>query len=381
MSKFNTLFQQYKTKLISESISSERIKQLLTGHTDERNDKKIEDVRYDAERILSNITSIIRKNEGYNSPALSLDELKTIDFIDNKIKSKTVISRYDFALEFLDKIKNDITPETKELILQKLAELREFWSTSMLDFSPETKKARWMTRILSAIDAGTITDDDIEIFTKDNFKNFNKKVRSSYSYVLAVKNNKPIAIAHFDEDGRINFIEKASDYRFYRDNPKLIDVLDTADELICINDKFRSERNKKILERDKTREYGKLDQMSTDERLAYEKDKARSRLANKQYELKTSRKETELQNKLSIEIERAKSVGQQARELLRNEDIFSSDSPIATEFLKFISVFRTAKEELPKIRYWDERSTNQLAEKLAYATNTLEEKLNDLEEE
>lgn len=378
MRKFDQIYKKY---VITESLQLTRLKELIDINQEDVLQEKIEDFSREARWAVVSIFDELNaalKNQGILT--INLDDCFT-DFLNKKLEAEAIISKYDFVIEFLKLFEKLIDPKDYQAIIDKLdSKYKRYWVNSELNFSKNVKPSRWMRNLLSRINAAELTENDIQIITKQDFASFNRKERAMYDYVIALKTNKPIAILQFDEHGRIWSVEKASTYNIGKD-PKMSYILDIADELIAIKSDVMSDTFKKMNTRWENTRYAKLDQMSTDERNAHEQEAAASKLKQRQVDLTHKRTENSFKSNLKLELDRAASVGKQARELLNNEDIFASESPLSTEFLKFITVYREAKEKMVNYRWYDENSANQLARKLASVTNQLEEKINQLEED
>ena len=83
-----------------------------------------------------------------------------------------------------------------------------------------------------------ITDDDIKVYTPETFKSYNRKAKGAFSYAIFLKENLPIAIAHFDSDGKIDNIEAVGESFSKQINVK--QVIEKSDKIIAISNEYRN---------------------------------------------------------------------------------------------------------------------------------------------
>lgn len=179
------------------------------------------------------------------------------------------------------------------------------------------------------------------------------------------------------QTGRVWSVVSPFSYKFGRE-PKLIDILSSSDEIIAVKHQKRTDALNKLMTRKSLRPYNV--QHTPEEADKLQRNINRDRYQHKLFDIRTDKGKQNLQNELQTTLDFAASVGRQAKELLKDQDIFAIDSPIADEFLEFITVYKQVRNELPRISAWDAKKVSQLVNNLNYKTKKLEEKLNDVEE-
>lgn len=369
LNKLQLIYENVKKTLIKEEFKSTKLKELFNFDKDKFNNEKLKNTRNDAEYILT-----------MNLPK-SADKLwdkETRDkFIESLIAEKRKLEKITLIEEYLKFIAPD--DETQVQLMSDLHNMRVSNPNKILDFGDVNSASPAFNMVLSNIDAANVTDDDIQIFTKaeNDFKDFNRKVRKEFSYVIGVKNNKCIGIISFDDNGKVWSISSPFSYRFGRD-PKLVDILESSTELIAIKREHATEAADKQWERKKLQPYNV--QRTPEEADEKQRQINSDRYSRKIFDIRSEKGKANLQGELQSVLDFAASVGRQAKELLKDQDIFAIDSPIADEFLEFITVYKQVRNELPKISAWDSKKVAQLINNLKYKTNKLEEKLNDIEE-
>lgn len=369
LNRLQLIYEDVKKTLIKEEFKSTKLKELFSFDKDEWNNEKLKGTRNDAEYIL---TMNLPKS------AEKLWDKETRDkFIESLIAEKRKLEKITFLEEYLKFIAPD--DETQVQLMSDLHNMRVSNPNKILNFGEVKSASPAFNLVLSNIDAANITDDDIQIFTKaeNDFKDFNRKVRKEFSYVIGVKNNKCIGIISFDDNGKVWSISSPFSYRFGRE-PKLVDILDSSTELIAIKREHANEAANKQWERKKLQPYNI--QRTPEEAGEKQRQINSDRYSRKIFDIRSEKGKANLQGELQSVLDFAASVGRQAKELLKDSDIFAVDSPIADEFLEFISIYKKIRNELPNISAWDERKVNRYVNDLTYKTKKLEEKLNDVEE-
>ena len=182
----------------------------------------------DIDKIIINDieTTIVDKNEFIRNFISSLS--------DKELIPKTIMSK--LADTILDKIKD--TDITKDDIVNFLRKHYFYHHAGYSQNYYYKIKREDYQQILRDIDASHITDDDIKVYTPETFKSYNRKAKGAFSYAIFLKENLPIAIAHFFSDGTIDNIE-AVDKSFSKQiNVK--QVIEKSDKIIAISNEYRN---------------------------------------------------------------------------------------------------------------------------------------------
>ena len=381
---YNTVVKQYN--LIYESIQSNKIQQILDNYRINRKKEYLDDIKLETRNLLYTLKKYFINMAKKFDTSYSYDDFEEFvnRFVEDKLNEQKLFNKLELALNAVDEFKNRNIVEDNDIeeLKNVLNTYFDYWKDTLVNFAPDIKIQRWMDEFLKQINAGDLTDEDLKIWTKENFNSFNRKARREFSFVIALKNNDPIALMYFDEDGCIEAVDAISSYKrnyFGSKNFNFKDVMNAADELIGIYDKARNASIEKLRTRSNNSYYAKLDQMSADKRNDLELRQKKSQLDTKKFQLEKDHKVRDLQLNLKNTMDFAASVGRQAKELLHSEDIFESDSPFTTEFIKLISIYKEAKELYNKLTMWDEHVTNIMINKLNNVAKQLEEIIGDVE--
>jgi len=381
---YNTVVKQHH--LIYESLNSNKIQQILDNYKNNRKQEYLENIELETRNLLYTLKKYFINMAKKFDTSYSYDDFDEFvnRFVEDKLQEQKSFNKLELALNAVDEFQNrnivndDDIEELKKLINTHF----NYWKDTLVNFKPDNKIQRWMDDFLKQINAGDLTDEDLKIWTKENFDSFNRKARREFSFVIALKNNDPIALLYFDDEGRIEAVNVVSSYKrhyFGSKNFNFKDVMYAADELIGIYDKARNASIEKLCTRSNNSFYAKLDQMPADERNDLELRQKKSQLNTRKYQLERDHKVRDLQLNLKNAMYFAASVGRQAKELLHSEDIFESDSLFTTEFIKLISIYKDAKELYNKLTSLDERETNIMINKLNNVAKQLEERIRDVE--
>ena len=185
----------------------------------------------DIEKIIANDIekNIVNKDEFAEKFISSLS--------DKELNSKTVLSK--FADAILDEIKD--TDITKDDILKFFKKLMNYFHAFYLKGYHETSKRIEYQQILRDIDASRITDDDIKVYTPETFKSYNRKAKGAFSYAIFLRGNLPIAIAHFDSDGKINYVKAINSFSGSKTGEANIkNAIENSDKIIAISNEYRN---------------------------------------------------------------------------------------------------------------------------------------------
>ena len=86
-----------------------------------------------------------------------------------------------------------------------------------------------------------ITDDDIKVYTPETFKSYNRKAKGAFSYAIFLRGNLPIAIAHFDSDGKINYVKAINSFSGSKTGEANIkNAIENSDKIIAISNEYRN---------------------------------------------------------------------------------------------------------------------------------------------
>ena len=248
MLKFNNLVNKiiaecYDSNIISEAVTvndiRDMIKQINKHNADIIRTLLFRDIKY-----LFNVSELrARKNNLNNIEKIIVNDDEFIrNFIsslsDKELNLKTIISKLADAI--LDKVKDtDITKDDIVKFFQKVAD--DIYQYFYLKNRYETKKEYEYQQILRDIDASRITDDDIKVYTPETFKSYNRKAKGAFSYAIFLKENLPIAIAHFFSDGKINYVKAINSFSGSKTGEANIkNAIENSDKIIAISNEYRN---------------------------------------------------------------------------------------------------------------------------------------------
>ena len=105
---------------------------------------------------------------------------------DKELKSKTIMSKLVDAV--LNEVQDtDVTKDDLVKVFQNTSD--GVYRKTYLRDNYETKKQYHYQQILRDIDASRITDDDIEVYTPETFKSYNRKAKGAFSYAIFLRGN------------------------------------------------------------------------------------------------------------------------------------------------------------------------------------------------
>ena len=157
---------------------------------------------------------------------------------DKELKSKTIMSKLVDAV--LNEVQDtDVTKDDLVKVFQNTSD--GVYRKTYLRDNYETKKQYHYQQILRDIDASRITDDDIEVYTPETFKSYNRKAKGAFSYAIFLRGNLPIAIAHFFSDGTINYVKEVNYFSGSRTGATNIkNAIENSDKIIAISNEYRN---------------------------------------------------------------------------------------------------------------------------------------------
>ena len=260
MLKFNNLVNKIiaecsDSNIISEAVTANDIRDMIK-QMDKSEAEKVR--RYffeDVKHVFYVAELIARENKSTDSDIdkiIANDIKKNIvnedEFIrnfisslsDKEFTSKTVLSKFFDAI--FDEVKD--TNITKNDIVKFFKKYMGLFSIYYLTKPYITTKPKDYQQILRDIDASRITDDDIKVYTPEIFDTYNKKAKGAFSYAIFLKENLPIAIAHFFSDGKIDYMRAIDPFAF----PKHVNVkqaIERSDKIITISSEYFNNINQR----------------------------------------------------------------------------------------------------------------------------------------
>ena len=248
MLKFNNLVNKIiaecsDSNIISEDVTvndiRDMIKRIDKHNTDIIRTHLFRDIKY-----LFNVSELrARKNNLNDIEKIIVNDDEFIrNFIsslsDKELNLKTIISKLADAI--LDEVKDtDITKDDIVKFFQKVTD--DIYKYFYLKNRYETKKEYEYQQILRDIDASRITDNDIEVYTPETFKSYNRKAKGAFSYAIFLRGNLPIAIAHFDSDGKINYVKAINSFSGSKTGEANIkNAIENSDKIIAISNEYRN---------------------------------------------------------------------------------------------------------------------------------------------
>lgn len=340
-------FKNLVNKIISECSDSNIISEAVTVDDIRDMIKQMDKHNADAIRTLlfREIKNLFSRSK-YTASNLHLDDVKKViyevedddEFIrnfisslsDKELKSKTIMSK------LADAVLNDVqdTDVTKDDLIKVFQNTSDgVYRKTYLRDNYETKKMEYYQEILRDIDASRITDDDIEVYTPETFKSYNRKAKGAFSYAIFLKGNLPIAIAHFFSDGTIYYVKEINYFSGSRTGATNIkNAIENSDKIIAISNKYRENIKHRNPYEEKT---------DNDVR---EENKERYRKTLQ--ERKLNRNKENLKNQVEELIDAIKNDLIPYKEELMNLDVFDDDGDIAKTFISLKQQISKVKKSL-----------------------------------
>lgn len=250
----NLKFNNLANKIISECSDSNIISEAVTVDDIRDMIKQMDKHNADAIRALlfREIKNLFSRSKSTASN-LHLDDVKKViyeveddEFIrnfisslsDKELKSKTIMSKLVDAV--LNEVQDtDVTKDDLVKVFQNTSD--GVYRKTYLRDNYETKKQYHYQQILRDIDASRITDDDIEVYTPETFKSYNRKAKGAFSYAIFLRGNLPIAIARFFSDGTINYVKEVNYFSGSRTGETNIkNAIENSDKIIAISNEYRN---------------------------------------------------------------------------------------------------------------------------------------------
>ena len=248
MLKFNNLVNKIiaecsNSNIISEDVTVNDIRNMIK-RMDKHNTDIIRTHLFRDIKYLFNVSELrARKNNLNDIEKIIVNDDEFIrNFIsslsDKELNLKTIISKLADAI--LDEVKDtDITKDDIVKFFQKVTD--DIYKYFYLKNRYETKKEYEYQQILRDIDASRITDDDIKVYTPETFKSYNRKAKGAFSYAIFLRGNLPIAIAHFDSDGKINYVKAINSFSGSKTGEANIkNAIENSDKIIAISNEYRN---------------------------------------------------------------------------------------------------------------------------------------------
>lgn len=251
----NLKFNNLANKIISECSDSNIISEAVTVDDIRDMIKQMDKHNADVIRtpLFREIKNLFSRSKSTASN-LHLDDVKKViyevedddEFIrnfisslsDKELKSKTIMSKLVDAV--LNEVQDtDVTKDDLVKVFQNTSD--GVYRKTYLRDNYETKKQYHYQQILRDIDASRITDDDIEVYTPETFKSYNRKAKGAFSYAIFLRGNLPIAIAHFFSDGTINYVKEVNYFSISRTGATNIkNAIENSDKIIAISNEYRN---------------------------------------------------------------------------------------------------------------------------------------------
>ena len=255
MLKFNNLVNKIiaecsDSNIISEDVTVNDIRDMIKQMDKSKAERLRRYFFDDFTHIFYTAESRLRENKLNDIDKIIINDIETTivdknEFIRNFISSlsdkelipKTIMSK--LADTILDKIKD--TDITKDDIVNFLRKHYFYHHAGYSQNYYYKIKREDYQQILRDIDASHITDDDIKVYTPETFKSYNRKAKGAFSYAIFLKENLPIAIAHFFSDGKINYVKAINSFSGSKTGEANIkNAIENSDKIIAISNEYRN---------------------------------------------------------------------------------------------------------------------------------------------
>lgn len=357
----NLKFNNLANKIISECSDSNIISEAVT--VDDIRDMIMQMDKHNADIIRSLLFREIKNlfsRSKYTASNLHLDDVKKViyevedddEFIrnfisslsDKELNSKTIMSK------LVDAILNEVqdTDVTKDDLLKVFQKANgDTYNSFSLRDNYETKKQYHYQQILRDIDASRITDDDIEVYTPETFKSYNRKAKGAFSYAIFLRGNLPIAIAHFFSDGTINYVKEVNYFSGSRTGATNIkNAIENSDKIIAISNEYRNN----IKQRQPYYE-------KTDDVIRRENQDRRDNILSQR---RKKRYKESVKNDIETLFNSIKEDLSPYKEKLMNIDAFDDDGDIAKAFIELKRESHFVKDALNDYLKYDYKSDSNL---------------------
>ena len=265
---------------------------------------------------------------------------------DKELKSKTIMSKLVDAV--LNEVQDtDVTKDDLVKVFQNTSD--GVYRKTYLRDNYETKKQYHYQQILRDIDASRITDDDIEVYTPETFKSYNRKAKGAFSYAIFLRGNLPIAIAHFFSDGTINYVKEVNYFSGSRTGATNIkNAIENSDKIIAISNEYRNN----IKQRQPYYE-----QPDDDDAIRRENQDRRDNILSQR---RKKRYKESVKNDIETLFNSIKEDLSPYKEKLMNIDAFDDDGDIAKAFIALKHDSYLVKKELNEYLTSDYKSDSNL---------------------
>lgn len=356
----NLKFNNLANKIISECSDSNIISEAVTVDDIRDMIKQMDKHTADSIRTLlfREIKNLFSRSK-YTASNLHLDNVKKViyeveddEFIrnfisslsDKELNSKTIMSK------LVDAILNDVqdTDVTKDDLVKVFQNTSDgVYRKTYLRDNYETKKQYYYQQILRDIDASRITDDDIEVYTPETFKSYNRKAKGAFSYAIFLRGNLPIAIAHFFSDGTINYVKEVNYFSGSRTGATNIkNAIENSDKIIAISNEYRNN----IKQRQPYYE-------KTDDAIRRENQDRRDNILSQR---RKKRYKESVKNDIETLFNSIKEDLSPYKEKLMNIDAFDDDGDIAKAFIELKRESHFVKDALNDYLKYDYKSDSNL---------------------
>ncbi|MBO5141468.1 MAG: hypothetical protein J6C46_00435 [Clostridia bacterium] len=357
----NLKFNNLANKIISECSDSNIISEAVTVDDIRDMIKQMDKHNADTIRTLlfRDIKNLFSRSK-YTASNLHLDDVKKViyevedddEFIrnfisslsDKELNSKTIMSK------LVDVILNEVqdTDVTKDDLLKVFQKANgDTYNSFSLRDNYETKKQYHYQQILRDIDASRITDDDIEVYTPETFKSYNRKAKGAFSYAIFLRGNLPIAIAHFFSDGTINYVKEVNYFSGSRTGATNIkNAIENSDKIIAISNEYRNN----IKQRQPYYE-------KTDDVIRRENQDRRDNILSQR---RKKRYKESVKNDIETLFNSIKEDLSPYKEKLMNIDAFDDDGDIAKAFIELKRESHFVKDALNDYLKYDYKSDSNL---------------------
>lgn len=354
-------FNDLANKIISECSDSNIISEAVTVDDIRDMIKRMDKHAVDTIRTLlfREIKNLFSRSK-YTASNLHLDDVKKViyevedddEFIrnfisslsDKELNSKTIMSKLVDAV--LNEVQDaDVTKDDLVKVFQNTSD--GVYRKTYLRDNYETKKMEYYQEILRDIDASRITDDDIEVYTPETFKEYNRKAKGAFSYAIFLRRNLPIAIAHFFSDGTINYVKEVNYFSGSRTGATNIkNAIESSDKIIAISNEYR----------DSIKQRQPYYEKSDDDVRRENKDRRNSILSQR----KKERYKESVKNDVETLFNSIKEDLSPYKEKLMNVDAFDDDGDIAKAFIELKHNSHLVKEALDEYLTSDYKSDSNL---------------------
>ncbi len=356
----NLKFNNLANKIISECSDSNIISEAVTVDDIRDMIKQMDKHTADSIRTLlfREIKNLFSRSK-YTASNLHLDNVKKViyeveddEFIrnfisslsDKELKSKTIMSKLVDAV--LNEVQDtDVTKDDLVKVFQNTSD--GVYRKTYLRDNYETKKQYYYQQILRDIDASRITDDDIEVYTPETFKSYNRKAKGAFSYAIFLRGNLPIAIAHFFSDGTINYVKEVNYFSGSRTGATNIkNAIENSDKIIAISNEYRNN----IKQRQPYYE-------KTDDVIRRENQDRRDNILSQR---RKKRYKESVKNDIETLFNSIKEDLSPYKEKLMNIDAFDDDGDIAKAFIELKRESHFVKDALNDYLKYDYKSDSNL---------------------